>query len=573
MNYLLCAILLMAGVAPVHGAMKIWTADPMTRITTDATPPATPTGPMRIVAPRNAVGSGQVIIHGDMPLRALQVSVSAFSSDSGATIPAAAAQIRYAVAATDLSPGAAPAERPRAWFDALSEAFVAGATIQPVWLTVRVPASAAPGEYNGRLTLNGQPVAVRLKVSAFTVPAAEQRVMWVSTTQSPETVALKYGVPAYSEAHWKLLERSLELQGQLADKVLYVPVIAKTWFGNEQGMIRFRRQGNRLTPDFTVLERYLALYRKYCGPPRAVILNVWEPYMVEGERRPHHDKVWLTVLNAAGQPETVEMERYPAHRELWQAVVAGAAAVVQRAGLPPTVLRLGIGSDANVQEQVVDFFRELAPEMTWAVFTHGYGGPPRYLPWTYGEFPDNTVEIKPLRGGWNANPNQIVMNTVRDRHNDASLPVVFRAIADVSVGVHRNRRSFGLARVGLDLWPLGEGGRGGRLIGRFPENRTNRLYRHATYAMTVPGPHGALATQRFEMLREGIQDAEARIRLEQALQADTLPAELKSRVEKLLVDRAELLRDMREKIPPDNGYGLIEQLLDMAGHVQQLTAP
>jgi hypothetical protein len=136
------------------------------------------------------------------------------------------------------------------------------------------------------------------------------------------------------------------------------------------------------------------------------------------------------------------------------------------------------------------------------------------------------------------------------------------------VGVHRGRKSVGLARLGLDLWPVADAaGKSSRLIGRFPENRANRLYRHATYAVTVPGPNGALATQRFEMLREGIQDAEARIVVERALKVGTLPEAVKARAEKVLLDRAALLDTLRNTTLPDNGYGLVEQLLDLAGAV------
>ncbi len=43
------------------------------------------------------------------------------------------------------------------------------------------------------------------------------------------------------------------------------------------------------------------------------------------------------------------------------------------------------------------------------------------------------------------------------------------------------------------------------------------LYRHKVRALSVPGTDGALPTVRFEMLREGLQDTEARIFLERAL--------------------------------------------------------
>ena len=499
---------------------------------------------MRIVVPRGGVGSGQVIVTG--------------KATANANVPGMAVAVRYAT-------------KSGGFYDVLSPTPPDNEPLTPVWVTVNVPATTKPGEYPGRLLVNGIPVPLTVKVSAFTLPATKDYAQWVSMTQSPETVAIQYKVPPYSDAHWKLLEKSLELQGQLADKVLYLPVIAKTWFGNELGMVQFRKNGDRLTPDFAIAEKYLALYTKHCGPPRAVILDLWEPYLLIKDNRPFQDKLWLTLLNPAGKFEMFETGRWPMHRDAWQAVLTGAAALVKKAGLPADALRIGVASDANPEETLVAWFKELAPELKWATFTHGYGGPPGYLPWSYGEFPDNGVAEQAIRGGWDAPPNRIVMNSVRDRHEDNALPVTFRSIPDIAVGVHHNRKSTGLARVGLDCWPIPEGsGKTGRIIGRYQENRTNRLYRHPNWACTAPGPNGALATQRFEMLREGIQDTEARIVLEKALKAKTLPVELAARVEKLLPERSAYLKEVSERRYPANGLVLIEQLLDLAGEVQQI---
>jgi hypothetical protein len=45
----------------------------------------------------------------------------------------------------------------------------------------------------------------------------------------------------------------------------------------------------------------------------------------------------------------------------------------------------------------------------------------------------------------------------------------------------------------------------GRVVGRIP------------YCLTVPGPAGALPTVRYQMVREALQETEARIAIKQAL--------------------------------------------------------
>ena len=306
--------------------------------------------------------------------------------------------------------------------------------------------------------------------------------------------------------------------------------------------------------------------------------------MAENKDPSIRNKVWLTVIISPGQYEVIEFPRYPEHKPLWAAILNGARELLKKLQLDPAIMRLGIGSDARVPDADIAFFEDIAPDLGWAVFTHGYGSEGKK--WSYGEFPDSGVpDGAVLRGGWDRfDPKRVVMNTVRDNHNDQDAAFVFRGIADRSVGVHHNRPSIGLARVGLDLWPvvstgqqkIVEGGarnmvgRFSTIIGRFPENKTNRLYRHATYSITTPGPDGALATQRFEMLREGIQDTEARIQLERALKQRSLPGPLRDRVESLLQQRNQWLRDLRNPPSTPHVYQLVEQLLDLAGEVQQL---
>jgi hypothetical protein len=56
--------------------------------------------------------------------------------------------------------------------------------------------------------------------------------------------------------------------------------------------------------------------------------------------------------------------------------------------------------------------------------------------------------------------------------------------------------------------------------------------------MLAPGPSGAVATERFEALREGVQICEAMLFLQRALDGGKLSAALAERANKVLDDRA-----------------------------------
>jgi hypothetical protein len=61
----------------------------------------------------------------------------------------------------------------------------------------------------------------------------------------------------------------------------------------------------------------------------------------------------------------------------------------------------------------------------------------------------------------------------------------------------------------------------------------------STLAMLAPGPDGPVGTERFEMLREGVELCEAMLFLEKALQDKKLSGDLEQRVNRCLDERAE----------------------------------
>ena len=73
----------------------------------------------------------------------------------------------------------------------------------------------------------------------------------------------------------------------------------------------------------------------------------------------------------------------------------------------------------------------------------------------------------------------------------------------------------GLGRVGADFWPVykdEQGRRSAWIWDQYPQSlwHSCNLMSH----MLVPGPAGPVASTRYELMREGIQECEARIAIE-----------------------------------------------------------
>jgi hypothetical protein len=92
----------------------------------------------------------------------------------------------------------------------------------------------------------------------------------------------------------------------------------------------------------------------------------------------------------------------------------------------------------------------------------------------------------------------------------------------------------GFGRIGGDFWPVLKTQRGERSAriseGRYPRGSWRAL--NIVSSMLAPGPDGPVATARFEMLREGLQECEARIFLEDVLVDDAKRAKLGEALEK-----------------------------------------
>ena len=141
-------------------------------------------------------------------------------------------------------------------------------------------------------------------------------------------------------------------------------------------------------------------------------------------------------------------------------------------------------------------------------------------------------------------------------------------------GVRYNRRQHGaggFTRIGLDYWDVDNGR---SLLLKWDGAGWGNMYRESPRAITEPGPDGAVGTVRLEMLREGIQECEARIAIERALLAHAVPAPLADRCVALLKERL-AVRMKDGKFTPSHGASISSpdaRLWGMAPNWQELTA-
>jgi len=534
--------------------------------------PLEPLRPIRIAGARNGTFSGKVVVGSDSALRNLKAFVGDLTGPPGAVIPASAVTLRYA--APDLPREATEANR----FDSLLEAPpahipvrpkhpggnrvrtlpgqpapVPGAVV-PVWVTVRVPADARPGDYSGTLSIavDGEALAVpvNLRVAALRLPDPRDYRTFVELVQSPDTLAVEYGVPLWSDAHWERIEKSLALIGQVGAKTCTVPLICETNLGNEQSMVRWVHQGgNKYRYDFSVMERYLDLVAKHQGPATLVCFTVWDNFLEGGrfdgdlryesketqsDRLAYKGKGPAVTAVDGGAASKLLLPQYtdPAAKPLWEGLATELLERMRKRGTEKAMV-LGLLTDTLPTPGVVGFWNALPPGVPWASHAHPFRDTIHGVPVAYSSAVWHPRFIScdgTSRQGWRSP--RLRVQFARDV-TDLNPLTTFRLIGEHNIGGDQR----GFARFGADLWPVVEAPRGARarVYERYPKASWRNL--NIKVALLGPGPDSPVATARFEALREGIEQCEARIFIEQALAERQLPPDLAATCEQLIADR------------------------------------
>jgi hypothetical protein len=442
-------------------------------------------------------------------------------------------------------------------FDALAESAPAevathkttGLALQPIWLQVAVPAATPPGDYTGTLTIAAegeQPVAVglELRVAAWTLPAAEAYATHMDIFQSPDSVAMQYEVPMWSEAHLKLLERTFGLLAPLGTKTLYITAVRRTHLGNEHAMVQWvRGKEGQLEPDLSVVERYLDVAGRRLGRIPSVILYCWEPpYSMGHAGNPNspgrrHDRPILLTLKSAttGKLRAITGPEWgtPESVELWGKLTLAMQKSLARRGMGDSLL-FGLMGDHRPTKAAMDEIANAAPATPWAVHSHfyclehnGYKVGLCAAVWGIGCTPF-LPEFGESGYGWRS-PFRLTLNSRYDLRLQ-SPPGTYLALPEKWLGAKAGGRGAvdhplngakGMGRMGADFWPVLKDQRGvvrERLCGRYPEAAWGQLsLGNCVTALLAPGPDGPLATARSEALRECVQAMEARVAIERVL--------------------------------------------------------
>ncbi|MBM4030607.1 MAG: hypothetical protein FJ291_02340 [Planctomycetes bacterium] len=469
------------------------------------------------------------------------------------------------------------------FFDELSPAapgIVPANSCLPIFVSVKVPPDAAPGLYTGKVKIRAkarttneavraeartasEEAELRVQVVDWTLPdpaAGQDFTTMVAMEQSPWGVAKAHKGPPWSDEHFRRIEHSLQRMAELGNDWLMVPVLLNSEFGNREDsfVIWVKGRDGRLSCDFSRLDRYLDIALRHGPRPSVVCLcvahppenNLWVvPKVLLRDEATGKTEPFTVPMGEANPFRTKEIaftaEQRAAARDFWRPFVEGVLARLNARGLEKALFWGYVWDYTLTVARYKDIFEELAPGVKWARGSHGHGGVTGKqglaepfgcvgtiitLPQPVKEIRDNSrVNRRPTQyliqshKGWKTEALSFSLPRVQNAVlcvEGSSVPFLWRLYPELAIVAGAR----GICRVGADYWEgtCHDGWLGGCQVGL------------GIVASLWPGQAEAHTSARFEMLREGLQEAEARIIIEKALEGPLAGGPAAERLQKLL---------------------------------------
>ncbi|MDD4889107.1 MAG: hypothetical protein PHU85_04195 [Phycisphaerae bacterium] len=525
-------------------------------------------GPARIsmVGTRNGVFSGRLVVSSSEALGKLEVKASDMTGvDGKAKIPASAIRIRYASRSTPDTTWANPC-----LFDALLDDPPAQVPVQPdfkiamaqVWATVRIPADAAPGAYKGTLTvtIGGQKqveVPIDLKVHGWRMPDPKDFLTYQLGSVCIETPAMYYQVPFWSDKHFELIGKTLELMAELGSRMVLanLAVEART-HANAEGLIRWIKQPDgSYKHDFTIFDKYMDVVAAKVGKPFPLALNFWGGIGVkDGKKSIEYDCArYVTVADpATGKLDRLEQPfpDEPAAVTFWKPVLDEVRKRLEKRNWFDTTGAGDCRYSGGPNPQTVSNLKAIWPDGKWFNQEH-------QLLTEFAAADGSKVPVLASTTVWNQGPftggslknlwpkqTRLTGGYARNLHNDSCSLPVFVALPEEMVMRGHN----GVGPLGGNYWPLKD--KNGRLYNMGGESALGPQC--STKALIVPGPQGPVASARFEAFRGGVQSCEAILYLQRALDEGKVTGELAVKVRSALDER--IRAALASRFPADDAF-------------------
>jgi hypothetical protein len=188
---------------------------------------------------------------------------------------------------------------------------------RPVWIRIDVPRDASPGTHRGVLTVRSDSSAldfpVELEVLATTLPAPADWKFHLDLWQHPEAVARWHDVPAWSAAHFALMEPMMKRLADAGQKTITTTLVHEAWSGQTYdafpAMIGWtKRKDGTWSYDYTHFDAWVGFMTDRVGMKDARIhCYTMIPWSLKFR---YYDEASAAHAEASLRPGTAEYDEY-----------------------------------------------------------------------------------------------------------------------------------------------------------------------------------------------------------------------------------------------------------------------
>ncbi|WP_242921218.1 DUF4091 domain-containing protein [Pontibacter liquoris] len=289
MRYFLVLILLLlkgalpahAQITPVQPLVRVSFASSDTRFSQDQAPQVPQQNKWEATAWKGEKVQTQLLVWTKRDIGQLRVKISDLTSGKGNRIGAdngKAGFVRYVL--TDEF-GEGCGHRKTTDFDSslvadpidtVTSIAVQKNTLQPVWLSIQVPANTPAGKYKGVVTVQADKpytLQVALTVQNRVLPPASQWAFDLDLWQHPAAIARVHGVPLWSPEHYRYMQPYYEMLAAAGQKSITTSIIDEPWnhqtYDDFPGLIKWIKQKDGTwTYDYSLFDAYVAFVMR-CG--------------------------------------------------------------------------------------------------------------------------------------------------------------------------------------------------------------------------------------------------------------------------------------------------------------------
>jgi Glycoside hydrolase 123, catalytic domain len=541
--------------------VQVWNHDRNDRVTVyDYGDPGEGLRPVKIIGAKNGSFCGQVIISSRGAISGVKVTPGELKGPG--SIPAKNVTVLYGRMNWHN-------RRVGTWCDSLQQKPItdmavnrkAKAATLPLLFRVKIPADAKAGIYKGSIAVSASgksfDVPIELDVADWKIPDPRDYRTYMGIYQSPTSVALRYKVDMWSEQHWKLVEKSIAQLARVGNKMVNIPVVEQTQFGNDKGFVTWiRKADGSYDHDLSIMEKYVKLALKHWGSLDYVTLQIWHAAGGGGkggwDTRPANTKCTVTVRDEkSGKIESVQVPVFgtPESKKFWRPVLAKIKKSLTKLGAEKGMC-VGILSDSTAPKAVFTMFNEVFPGGKGALWHRGCHTTTNSMtPYQVKGAPrtNNVILHEHCYGMSMVSPGIKVLpafHTFRGRPGTA----YFRIVGHEGTATLLSNRTMamrgmfcqkqGVGRICLDYWGVmkDKRGRSSHIFNRWPHS-TCAQRKPTLLKLTWPGAEGAETTLRYEALVEGVQESEAMIVVsEGAASEDKVGKELAGKCRKVIRD-------------------------------------